>query len=74
MKKLLIYKQKSHFIIERVNQFNHATKRYFISEQGLKEGLLAYHRNNELDQYELEVSEDLFALVTKMINSKEFHE
>ncbi|WP_269920360.1 hypothetical protein [Caldifermentibacillus hisashii] len=70
MKKLKIYKENGEFVIERVNQFNHATKRLFISEEGLKEGLQSYQM--VIDEYELEVSEDLWAFVINFLNSKEF--
>jgi hypothetical protein len=61
MKKLKVYKQDGEFVIERVNEFNHSTKRFFITEEGLKEGLDAYHP--VMDQYEIEASEDMWALV-----------
>lgn len=61
MKKLLIYKKNGEFVIERVNEFNHATKRYFISEDGLKEGLDAYLP--VIDEYQIEAAEDIWALV-----------
>lgn len=67
MKKLLIYKEDSQFVIERVNEFNHATKRFFISESGLFEGLKSY--NSVIDEYELEISDDLWAKVINFLNS-----
>lgn len=70
MKKLRIYKENEEFVIERVNEFNHATKRNFISENGLFEGLLAYQP--VIDEYELEVSDELWALVINYLNSEEF--
>lgn len=70
MKKLRIYKENEEFVIERVNEFNHATKRKFISENGLLEGLLAYQP--VIDEYELEVSDELWALVINYLNSEEF--
>ncbi|MED1712010.1 hypothetical protein P4V29_33880 [Bacillus thuringiensis] len=72
MKKLRIYKENGEFVIERVNQFDHATKRFFLSEEGLKEGLQAY--KDVMDEYELEVSEELWAFVINFLNSKEFQE
>lgn len=77
MKKLLIYKQVGdsrieEYVIERVNPFNHATKRFFVSEQGLLEGLKAY--KPVMEEYELEVSEDLWAIVINFLNSKEYQE
>ncbi|EOW8912828.1 hypothetical protein ACOVAE_003051 [Listeria monocytogenes] len=70
MKKLLIYKENGEFVIERVNEFNHAFKRNFISEQGLFEGLQSYQP--VIDEYELEVSDELWSLVLNFLNSKDF--
>jgi len=72
MKKLLIYKENGEFVIERVNEFNHAFKRNFISEQGLLEGLQSYQP--VIDEYELEVSDELWSLVLNFLNSKDFKE
>lgn len=72
MKKLSIYKENEKFVIERTDEFNHATKRFFTSEEGLKEGIQAYQP--VLDEYELEVSEELWAFVINFLNSKEFQE
>lgn len=58
------------FVIERVNEFNHATKRYFISEKGFKEGLMAYQR--DIDDYVLEISKDLYAFVVKFMADEKF--
>lgn len=69
MKRLLIYKENGEFVIERVNEFNHATKRMFISQEGLLEGLQAY--KPVIADYQLEVSEDLWALVINFVNSEE---
>lgn len=57
MKKLKIYKESGEFIIERINEFNHATKRFFITEEGLLEGLQAYQ--SVISDYFIEVSENL---------------
>ncbi|MEB6551430.1 hypothetical protein MXL46_20695 [Heyndrickxia sporothermodurans] len=70
MKKLRIYKENGEFVIERVNQFDHATKRFFISEEGLKEGLQAY--KPVIHEYELEVSEKLWPLVINFVSSTKF--
>ncbi|OUB38596.1 hypothetical protein BK708_00085 [Bacillus thuringiensis serovar yunnanensis] len=69
MKKLLIYKENDEFVIERVNEFNHAFKRFYISEQGLFEGLQSYRQ--VLSEYELEVSDELWSMVLNFLNSKE---
>ncbi|ETI67258.1 hypothetical protein [Neobacillus vireti] len=62
MKKLKIYKDKDEFVIERVNQFNHSTKRFFISEQGLIEGLEVYTLK-DISQYEIQASHEVWAMV-----------
>jgi len=72
MKKLQIYKENGEFVIERVNEFNHATKRSFISEESLKEGLRAY--KDVLADYQLDVSDELWAFVINYLNSKELQE
>jgi hypothetical protein len=61
VKKLRVYMENGEYVIERVNEFNHATKRFFITEEGLKEGLDAYEP--VIAEYELEVAEALWALV-----------
>lgn len=70
MKKLVLFMENGEFVIERVNEFNHATKRYFITEEGFLEGLQAYHP--VMDEYTLEVSDELWALVINFVNSEEF--
>lgn len=70
MKKLRIYKENGEFCIERVNQFDHATKRFFISEKGFKEGLIAYRP--VIDEYEIEISKELYAFVAKFMADEEF--
>lgn len=70
MKKLLIYKINNEFVIERVNEFNHAFKRNFISEQGLLEGLQSY--KPVISEYQLEVSDELWSLVINFLNSMEY--
>jgi hypothetical protein len=72
MKKLLIYKENEEFVIKNVNSFNHSFKRSFISEQGLLEGLQSYQPL--IDEYELDVTDELWSLVINFLNSKEFQE
>src|SRR5690606_18243294 len=66
---LLVYMENGEFVIERVNEFNHATKRFFITENGLLEGLQAYR--DVLDEYELEVSDSLWSKVINFLNSND---
>lgn len=72
MKKLKIYKENGDFVIERINEFNHAFKRHFITEQGLLEGLQSYQP--VMEQYELDVSKELSALITTFLSSWDLHE
>lgn len=69
MKKLIIYKENNEFVLERVNQFNHSTKRFFISKEGLFEALGAYGAN--LEDYELEVKNgELWGEITQSFKGK----
>ncbi|MCM3800057.1 hypothetical protein M4A92_15790 [Caldibacillus thermoamylovorans] len=68
MKKLKIFKENGEFVIERFNEFNHSEKRYFITEEGLKEGLDAYL--HVMEEYEIEASEDVWALVINHLGKK----
>jgi len=69
MKRLKIYKtDEGEFCLERINEFGHGTKRFFISEEGLLEGLDAYSKN-ELNQYEIEVeSNELWSVLINHLN------
>lgn len=69
MKKLLIYKENGEFVIERINEFNHAFKRKFITENGLLEGLQSY--KEMMMEYDIQVSDELSSVVMNFLNSKE---
>ncbi|WP_329812606.1 hypothetical protein, partial [Streptomyces sp. GSL17-113] len=69
MKKLHVYKENEEFVIERINQFDHATKRYFSSEEGLFEGLHNYM--DVLHDYQLDVSEELWTTVIPFLSRPE---
>jgi hypothetical protein len=69
MKELSIYKENDEFVIERTNEFNHTTKRVFASVDGLFEGLEAY--KDIMDQYKLDVSSELWAMVINYISTGE---
>jgi hypothetical protein len=56
-KTIKIYKENGEFVIEIINEFNHATKRIFATEEGLKEGLDVYH--SVIHEYEIEASENV---------------
>ncbi|HWJ77579.1 MAG TPA: hypothetical protein VNR61_05850 [Niallia sp.] len=70
MKKLKIYMENEEFVIEHVNSFGHGIKRSFISENALKESLDSYAA--VIDQYELEVSDELWAMVINYVSSEGF--
>ena len=70
MKKLKIYMENGEFVIEHVNSFGNGTKCSFLSENGLKESLDSYAA--VIDQYELEVSDGLWAMVINYVSSEEF--
>lgn len=57
MKKLFVYMENKEFVIERVNEFNHSTKRFFITENGLFEGLEVY--KPIISEYEIQFSDEL---------------
>ncbi|MDU1847572.1 MAG: hypothetical protein E6778_18755 [Niallia nealsonii] len=72
MRTLRINKQENEFVIEHVNSFGHGTKRFFITENGLKEGLDAYAP--VIGEYELEVSEELWGFVLNYVGSSNFQQ
>lgn len=66
-KKLKIYKENGEFVIERINEFNHATKRFFVTQDGLFDRLKTY--GTGIADYQLDVSEELWATVINFLNS-----
>ena len=66
-KKLKIYKENGEFVIERINEFNHATKRFFVTQDGLFDVLKAYRTG--IADYQLDVSEELWATIINFLNS-----
>lgn len=67
MKVLKIYKEDNDFIIERINEFNHATKRYYKTEEGLKEGIDSYIP--VLEEYEIKATDSVWPLVINHLNN-----
>jgi hypothetical protein len=67
MKTLKIYKtDEGEYALERINQFAHGTKRFFISEEGLLEALGDYPN---LDEYELQVEDQsLWSVIINQLN------
>lgn len=70
MKKLKIYRENGEYVIERVNQFGHSTKRFFITEAGLIEGIEAY--NPVISEYEIELDEHLWRIVKDQLKREGF--
>lgn len=70
MKQLKIYKENGEFVLERINQFDHATKRYFITENGLLEALDQYQ--HVMHEYELSIEQgqDLIGLIAHHLAKK----
>lgn len=72
LKKINIYTENTEFVLEHINSFNHATKRYYLTEDGLKENLQSYIP--VLEQYEIDVSDDLWPTVITFLNRRGKHE
>lgn len=67
MKKLSIFKENDQFVIEHIDEFNHATKQYFSTENDLLKGLSGYQ--DVMSDYELDVTEDLWAKVINFLTT-----
>jgi hypothetical protein len=67
MKQLKIFKDSGEYVIERINEFNHSTKRSFITEEGLLDGLQAYQ--SVISEYDVQVSEELWGTVINFLSS-----
>ena len=70
VKKLDIYVEESLYVIERIDQFGHPTKRFFETTDGLKEGL--YACGSVIDEYEINVSENLWPFIINALNNRDF--
>ena len=68
MKKLLIYKEDDEFVFNRVNEFGTSFKSQFKTIEGLLERLEIYQRMNKLDEYQLDVSKELWSQVINFLN------
>lgn len=68
MKKLLVYMENEEFVVERVNEFTHATKRFFATEDGLFEAIEVY--KPVLSDYDIQISDELWAKVINFLNSE----
>jgi len=69
-KTLKIYKENNEFVVERINQFNHATKRRYLTENGLKEALKAY--KPVLSEYDIDASDEIWSQVLNYLVSNDF--
>lgn len=67
MKKLMIFRENDDFVVERVNEFNHGTKRFFASEEALLEGL--QDCESIIADYELHIIPELWSTVINFLNS-----
>jgi hypothetical protein len=72
LKKLKIYKQNGVYVIERVNQFNHAIKRFFDGVEALSEGLESYLP--VIEEYEIEASEEIWGFIINYLRSEQIEE
>lgn len=68
-RKLMVYAENNDFVIEQINEFNHATKRVFPTKENLLENLKIY--TNALEDYEIEVSKDLWRTVINYLSRAE---
>ena len=55
---LKIYKEKSDYVIERTNQFNHTTKRRFATTEGVKEALDHFINSGIIHEYKIIVEDE----------------
>lgn len=67
MKKLLVFKEPEGFVLERVNEFNRSTKRYFNDEQELIETLKFYP---DLNHYEIKADAELASVISALYQQK----
>lgn len=58
MKELKIFQDEESFVIERTNEFGHATKRFFKTKESLLEGLKDYGETGEIKKgYRIQVTD-----------------
>lgn len=65
-KKMEVYKENEDYIIERTNEFNHAFKKRY-SKAGFIEALQHYKTHGKLEDYDIEASEEVWALVVNTL-------
>ena len=59
-KRLEIYQdsEKGHYVIERVNEFSHSTKRFYENMEELYDGIDTYKDMKDVDDYEIVVTDN----------------
>lgn len=65
-KRLEIYKENEDYVIERINEFNHASKKRY-SKAGLIEALENYKVHGNLEEYDIQISDELWSLVVNTL-------
>ncbi|MFB4473735.1 hypothetical protein ACDI16_12495 [Oceanobacillus caeni] len=68
-KTLKIYKENDDYVMERINEFNHAFKKHY-SKAGLIEALQEYKVLGELEKYDIQASNDVWALVINALSQE----
>jgi len=65
LKKLKIYKNdEGEFVLERINEFHNATKRYCENQEELIDALRIYP---SLEDYQIEVDQNLWSIITNAL-------
>ena len=72
-KRLEIYQdsEKAHYVIERVNEFSHSTKRFYENMEELYDGIDTYKDMKDVDDYEIVVTDN--SLYSKIIRYMGFN-
>lgn len=68
-KVLKIYKENDDYVMERINEFNAAFKRHY-SKAGLIEALQEYKTLGELEKYDIQASNEVWALVINTLSQE----
>jgi hypothetical protein len=63
MKKLKIYEEKGEFVFERINEFDHSTKCFFATKEGLTEYVESFKEAQDMSEYKIEVDAALWSAV-----------
>lgn len=71
MKTLSVFRTEEGIIVERKNEFGTIFKSIFETTTGMLENLEVYKNTGKLDEYELDVSNEFWAIVINFINTGE---